>query len=68
MRLSNDNPVTRILLGDGEGNFETLELFEGFGQHESRIADLDGDGEFDILGKPYTWMAPRIDIWLNEGK
>lgn len=68
MRLSNENPVTRILLGDGEGNFETLILFEGIGQHESRIADLDGDGDYDILGKPYTWMAPRVDIWLNEGK
>jgi hypothetical protein len=56
---------TRILLGDGKGNFQTYVIHEGFGLHESRIADLDGDTDYDILGKPYTWEAPRLDIWLN---
>lgn len=67
MRLGNNpNAVTRILLGDGKGNFEDYIAFTGFGLHESRIADLDGDGDFDILGKPYTWEAPRLDIWLQQ--
>jgi hypothetical protein len=35
--------------------------------HESKIADLDGDGDYDILDKPYGWQTPRLDIWLNEG-
>ena len=26
-----------------------------------------GDGDLDILNKPYNWQAPRIDVWLNEG-
>ena len=67
MRLGN-NPqsVTRILLGDGVGNFKDTIVHTGFGLHESRIADLDGDGDYDILGKPYTWEAPRLDIWLQE--
>jgi len=67
MRLG-DNPhaVTRILLGDGMGNFKDTIVHTGFGLHESRIADLDGDGDYDILGKPYTWEAPRLDIWLQE--
>ena len=29
---------------------------------------LDGDGDYDILGKPFKWKAPRLDIWLNEQK
>ena len=58
----------RILLGDGAGNFTTTVVDSGFGLHESRIADLDGDGDYDILGKPYNWQAPRLDIWLNQTK
>jgi hypothetical protein len=37
----------------------------GFGNHESKIVDLDGNGTLDILGKPYNWDTPRLDIWLN---
>lgn len=69
MRLGNNPQAkTRILLGNGKGKFDEYILHRGFGLHESRIADLDGDGDYDILGKPYNWNAPRIDIWLNEGK
>ena len=55
-----------ILFGDGKGNFRKTVVLEGYGNHESRIADLDGDGDYDILGKPFKWKAPRLDIWLNE--
>lgn len=67
MRLNGGNPDARIylLLGDGQGNFRTTVVAEGFGNHESKIADLDGDGALDILGKPYNWETPRLDIWLN---
>ncbi len=34
---------------------------------EGKLADLDGDGDLDILNKPYNWEAPRIDVWLNNG-
>lgn len=64
----NPAPKTRILLGDSNGNFEELLVHTGFGLHESVLIDLDGDGRLDILGKPYTWQAPRLDIWLNKGK
>lgn len=67
MRLGNNpDAVTRILLGDGQGNFKDYIVHTGFGLHESAIADLDGDGDYDILGKPYNWEAPRLDIWLQE--
>ncbi|WP_373513343.1 FG-GAP-like repeat-containing protein [Persicitalea sp.] len=64
-----DNPDAEawILYGDGAGNF-TKELFKkGWDFHEARVADLDGDGDQDILGKPYTWKAPRLDVWLQNG-
>lgn len=64
----NPEPKTRILLGDGKGNFEEMLVHTGFGLHEAVVADLNGDGLLDILGKPYTWQAPRLDIWLNKGK
>lgn len=70
MRFGEGNPDSevRILLGDGKGHFSRHVVARGFGVHEGKIVDLDGDGDFDILGKPYTWMTPRLDIWINESK
>jgi hypothetical protein len=69
MRLNGGNPDAhnRLLLGDGKGGFRIVEVSTGIGLHESKIADLDGDGDLDILGKPYNWETPRLDIFLNEG-
>jgi len=69
MRMGGKNRDAKnmILLGDGEGNFKTLMVSQGIANHESKIADLDGDGDLDILGKPYGWRTPRLDIWINEG-
>lgn len=70
MRFGEGNPDSevRILLGDGKGNFSKHVVARGFGVHEGRIIDLDGDGDLDVLGKPYNWKAPLINIWLNEKK
>ena len=67
MRFGEGNPDSevRILLGDGKGNFSKHVVARGFAVHEGRLVDLDGDGDLDVLGKPYTWNAPRLDIWLN---
>ncbi len=56
-----------IFYGDGKGGFEKTELVVGHGWHEGRVADLDGDGDLDLLNKPYTWDTPRVDVWLNNG-
>jgi hypothetical protein len=61
-----DNCRARIFYGDGHGNFTKEVLSTGIGNHESRIGDLDGDGDIDILTKPYTWDTPRVDVWLNQ--
>ncbi|GAA4305800.1 carboxylesterase family protein [Compostibacter hankyongensis] len=56
-----------IFFGDGKGHFRKTLFSTGFDFHEARLADLDGDGDMDIIDKPYTWKTPRIDIWLQNG-
>ena len=67
MRLDGGNPdaMMRLLLGDGAGTADPRLVASGYDNHESRMADLDGDGDADILGKPYNGDAPGIDVWLN---
>ena len=50
---------------DGKGNFpREIIVSNGIDIHESEMADLDGDGDLDILGKAYNGDTPRLDIWL----
>lgn len=63
----NDKATAFILYGDGKGHFRKTEMVVGHGFHETRVADLDGDGDLDILNKPSNWEAPRVDVWLNNG-
>ena len=65
--IDNPDATAWILYGDGKGNFRTTVLDHGEGWHDGKIADFDGDGDLDILQKPYAWDAPRVDIWLNHG-
>ncbi len=69
MRLNggNANAKMRVFFGDGRGNFTLQEIGTGIGNHESKIGDLDGDGDLDILIKPFNWDTPRVDVWLNNG-
>lgn len=66
--VDNPNATAWLLFGDGKGNFRTEVFATGIGFHEARVADLDGDGRLDILDKPYTWQAPRVDVWLRKGR
>lgn len=68
-RLNGENPdsKTYIFYGDGRGNFTPSVIATGFDLHEAKVADLTGNGRLDILGKPYNYQTPRLDIWLNLG-
>ena len=68
-RLNGQNPYAKICVfyGDGKGNFTPSVIATGFDLHEAKVADLTGNGRLDILGKPYNYQTPRLDIWLNEG-
>ena len=63
---NNPDATAWIFYGDGRGQFRRTVFQTGFGFHEARLADLDGDGRIDVLSKPYTWETPRVDVWLQR--
>ncbi|HMH34461.1 MAG TPA: hypothetical protein VK543_15595, partial [Puia sp.] len=63
----NPNAEAFIFYGNGHGGFSKTVFQKGLDFHEARLADLDGDGDVDILCKPYNDRTPRIDIWLQHG-
>jgi hypothetical protein len=62
------DPKVLILINNGSANFEKIEVATSFGTHNSGVGDFDGDSDYDIIGKPYAWDTPRLDMWINEGK
>ncbi|MCF8359047.1 MAG: VCBS repeat-containing protein [Prolixibacteraceae bacterium] len=57
-----------FLLNNSNRTFERMDVSINFGSHNTGIGDIDGDGDYDIVAKPYAWDTPRIDLWINEGK
>jgi len=62
-----DDAKIFIWYGDGEGSFRKTIAWHGLAIHEGRAGDFNGDGRPDILVKPYSHRAPRIDVLLNMG-
>ena len=67
-RLNCANPEAKIywFIGDGKGNFTPTVVTTGMDSHESKPADLDGNGSLDLLVKPYNCGTPGLHIFLNN--
>ncbi len=61
-----DAARTFLWFGDGRGNFVETAASAGQGIHEGQVADFDGDRRLDILMKPYSHNAPRVDVLLQR--
>jgi len=61
-----DKAKTFIWYGDGRGDFKETVASSGQGIHEGKLGDLDGDGDLDILMKPYHHKTPGVDVLLNS--
>ena len=57
---------THIYWGDGAGRFVEQVIAVGKANHESKLGDLDGDGRWDIVGKPYSFETPLLHVWLQR--
>jgi hypothetical protein len=60
-----ENARTFIYRGDSKGNFVQEIVAVGLANHESKLGDLDGDGDIDILVKPYSYNAPALHVLLQ---
>ena len=61
----NPDPRMLIYLNRGNGRFEEVFVQRGIPTHEAKVADINGDGKPDIVGKPYS-PERHIDVWFNE--
>jgi len=60
----NDAPEQLLFHNDGDGEFHEQVLTRGIPTHEATLADLNGDGRLDIVGKSYG-PTHHVDAWLQ---
>ena len=51
----------RVLFGDGGATWSQV-LLASTGTHNARLADLDGDGSVDVVGKNFDGPK-RVEVW-----
>ncbi len=62
------DPTNRVLLNDGTGVFTEAESLPPSGGNtlDTELADLDGDGDTDILFG-HSQSGPPVQVWINGG-
>ncbi len=66
------SPLDRVgvIHNEGSGSSWTLELLSTLGSHNIAVADVEGDGDIDLLGANWNISnAPdraRLDLWRND--
>lgn len=60
----NPDPRMFVYRNCGDGRFEEVLIGQGIPTHEAKVADMDGDGLPDIVGKPYNPQT-HVDAWFN---
>lgn len=60
----NDDPALYLHENRGGGGFEQRVISRGIPTHEATVADLEGDGSPDIVGKSYR-PDSHVDAWFN---
>ncbi len=61
---TNTNPEHVVFRNLGDGSFEETSIARGVPTHEAKVADLNGNGRPDIIGKSYT-PSHHVDAWYN---
>ncbi|MEM7276175.1 MAG: VCBS repeat-containing protein, partial [Actinomycetota bacterium] len=61
-----ENARAAVWYGDGLGGFSPALLSTGEDNHESLLADIDGDGDLDIVRKPFDLATPAFGILTNQ--
>ena len=69
-----------LFLNNGDGTFETATLTVGQDNHQTKLGDIDGDGDLDIVSKPLRatgvvvhrragggWLPDFIDTTVASG-
>ena len=62
----NPNPRMFIYRNRGAGRFQEVLIEQGIAMHEAKVGDLTGNGQPDIVGKPYLKEGAQIHAWFNE--
>ena len=65
MGLGQNELPELIIFRGPHHDFEPTVISRGIPTHEAKVADLDGDGRPDIVGKPYDPQR-HVDVWWNE--